>query len=325
VKGALIPMKRKRIFYFLAVFQAFLFPSLTFAQIPPRADHVFVIIMENKGYREIVDGKDAPYFNSLAGGRLTNDWSLAHPSLPNYVAMMGAWPPLPVSDDPRIRIQGDSFPEEMLLHGHSVGAYMQGLPRAGFGGAKSPRLFVRYVLKHDPFLLFSRLRKGPVRRTVVPLSRLPEDLARGQVPEFALVVPDLCHDMHGAFTCHFHNRHELVRAGDRFLAHWIPLIEESSLFRKDHVWVFVLWDESGYDAKGEASRAPRPNIARIHAGGRIPFLWIDSTDPHPWRSRCFANHYSLLETLTTNFGLPELAPPGERVPLPVKGQPCPGL
>ncbi len=323
MKPSLIHKNGQPLLFFLAAFQVLLFPYISRAQTPPRADHVFVLIMENKGYREIVDGKDAPYFNSLAGGRLTNDWSLAHPSLPNYVGMMGAWPPLPVSDDPRIRIQGDSFPEEMVLHGHSVGSYMQGLPGAGFGGAKAPRLFVRYVLKHDPFLLFSRLRKSPVRGAVVPLSRLREDLARRDVPEFALVVPDLCHDMHGAFTCHFHNRHELVRAGDRFLAHWIPLIEKSDLFRKGHVWIFVLWDEAGYEGRGPSSQATGPDMTRIHAGGRIPFLWIDSTDPRPWQSRCFANHYSLLETLTSNFNLPDLAPPGERIPLPVKGQHCP--
>ncbi len=317
VKSGLLP-------FVLAVFQAILSPSISLAQKSSQADHVFVIIMENKGYREIVHGSDAPYFNSLVGGRLTNYWSLAHPSLPNYVAMMGAWPPLPVSDDPHIRIQGDSFPEEMVRHGHSVGSYMQGLPGDGFGGSKAPLLFVRYVLKHDPFLLFSRLRKSPVRRTVVPLSRLREDLARGDVPAFALVVPDLCNDMHGAFTCHFHNRHELVRAGDRFLARWIPAIEDSSLYHNGHVWIFVLWDESGYSGKQGDINALKPDMLRIHGGGRVPFLWIDSRDPTPWRSHCFSNHYSLLETLTRNFDLPDLAPPGERIPLPVKNKPCPG-
>ncbi len=223
----------KGLFFLLVWVSLPLFPKPSLAAPPSRmADHVFILIMENKGEGEIVHGADAPYFNGLSGGRLTNYWSLAHPSLPNYVGMMGAWPPLPESDDPRIRISGDSLPEEMVSHGHSVGSYMQGLPRPGFGGSRAPRLFGRYVLKHDPFLLFSRLRRGPVRKTVRPLQKLRDDLVQGRVPELSLIVPDLCHDMHGAFACHFHNRHELVKAGDRFLAKWIPVLEGSRLFGK---------------------------------------------------------------------------------------------
>ena len=319
------------LFFLLAMMSfSFFFPPVIAAASLKGADHVFIIIMENKGFGEIVHRTDAPYFNSLSGGRLSSYWSLAHPSLPNYVGMMGAWPPLPASDDPRIRLSGDSLPEEMVRHGHSVGSYMQGLPRPGFGGKSAPPLFGRYVLKHDPFLLFSRLRESPVRKTVVPLRELPEDLARGRIPELSLIVPDLCHDMHGAFACHFHNRHELVKAGDRFLARWIPVIEGSQLFRTGRVWIFVLWDESGYGEKsgfgGDAdrNRDPLPKEKRLHAGGHIPFLWIDSKLSRPWQSSCFANHYSLLESLTRNFSLPDLAPPGERVPLPEPGRVCSG-
>ncbi len=322
----------ERCLFFLLAMMSFPFfsPPVFAAASLKGADHVFIIIMENKGFGEIVHRTDAPYFNSLSGGRLSSYWSLAHPSLPNYVGMMGAWPPLPASDDPRIRLSGDSLPEEMVRHGHSVGSYMQGLPRPGFGGKSAPPLFGRYVLKHDPFLLFSRLRESPVRKTVVPLRELPEDLARGRIPELSLIVPDLCHDMHGAFACHFHNRHELVKAGDRFLARWIPVIEGSQLFRAGRVWIFVLWDESGYGEKsgfgGDAdrNRDPLPKEKRLHAGGHIPFLWIDSKLSRPWQSSCFANHYSLLESLTRNFSLPDLAPPGERVPLPGPGRVCSG-
>jgi len=315
----------KGLFFLLVWVSLPLFPKPSLAAPPSRmADHVFILIMENKGEGEIVHGADAPYFNGLSGGRLTNYWSLAHPSLPNYVGMMGAWPPLPESDDPRIRISGDSLPEEMVSHGHSVGSYMQGLPRPGFGGSRAPRLFGRYVLKHDPFLLFSRLRRGPVRKTVRPLQKLRDDLVQGRVPELSLIVPDLCHDMHGAFACHFHNRHELVKAGDRFLAKWIPVLEGSRLFREGHVWIIVLWDESGFVGHEKRNPDPLPQEKRIHAGGHVPFLWIDSKDSGSWESPCFANHYSLLESLTRNFSLPDLAPPGERIPLPGRGTRCPG-
>lgn len=295
-----------------------------------KADHVFLFIMENKDYSQIVYGPDAPFYKGLSGGRLTNYWAVAHPSLPNYVAMMGAWPPLPVSDDPRIRISGNSFPEEMVRHSLSVGAYMQGLPRPGYGGSHYPRLFSRYVLKHDPFLLFARLRQSSVRQSVVPLQKLKDDLSRGTVPSFSIVIPDLCHDMHGAFSCHFHNVHELIRKGDDFLAHVIPMIQNSPLFKKGHVWIFIVWDESQtQDSSQYMKPSPShllsgPSHVRILAGGHVPILWIDSRNSNPWQSPCFANHYSLLETLTRNFDLPSLTPPGEGVPLPRPGTRCSG-
>ncbi len=289
------------------------------------ADHILVIVMENKNIGEIVKGSDAPYFNGLRGGRLTNYWGLAHPSLPNYVGMIGAWPPLPNSDDPRIRIQGDSLPEELSLHHLSAGSYMQGLPRVGYGGRSYPRIFGRYVLKHDPFLLFSRIRESPLRNTVVPLAKLPADLKEHRLPNFSLIVPDLCHDMHGAFGCHFHNSHELIREGDQFLASWIPRILRSDFYKTHHVWIFVVWDESsgkgGHGGKSVLS-PPGSNPQRMHAGGHIPILWLDSRNPRKWQSNCFGNHYSLLETVTRNFGLPSLTPPGERVPLPKEGMSC---
>ena len=51
-------------------------------------DHVVVIMLENVGY-SIVGSSDAPYFNQLTEkcGLATNYLAVAHPSLPNYVAL----------------------------------------------------------------------------------------------------------------------------------------------------------------------------------------------------------------------------------------------
>lgn len=315
-----------RVLIGLSVFVLCVFGEGPAMSASPPAARVVVVVMENKGFRTIVGSPDAPYFNGLSGGLLTNYWSVAHPSLPNYLAMMGAWPPLPPSDDPGIRISGDSFPEEMLRHGHSVRAYMQGLPRDGFGGSGYPLLGRRYVLKHDPFLLFSRMRsRSSWRKVVTPLSRLSEDLKSGTLPEMSLIVPDLCHDMHGAFLCHFRSPHDLIRAGDRFLERWIPRILRAPSPPGERTWIIIVWDEGDQGQGANSGRPPRASFGgpRLSGGGRVPFLWIDSRERRRWSSSCFANHYSLLETLTRNFSLPELSPPGERRPLPEKGTSCP--
>jgi hypothetical protein len=54
--------------------------------------HVYVIVMENKGYDNIVGNANAPYINSLIAdyGLATNYDGVAHPSEPNYLALSAA-------------------------------------------------------------------------------------------------------------------------------------------------------------------------------------------------------------------------------------------
>jgi hypothetical protein len=57
----------------------------------PRLDHVFVIMMENHGYNQIVGNPNAPFANQLANSANTdkNYFAIAHPSLANYLEVAG--------------------------------------------------------------------------------------------------------------------------------------------------------------------------------------------------------------------------------------------
>jgi hypothetical protein len=57
----------------------------------PHLDHVFVIMMENHGYGQIVGNPNAPFINSYAQSRntATNYFAVAHPSLTNYLEVVG--------------------------------------------------------------------------------------------------------------------------------------------------------------------------------------------------------------------------------------------
>jgi len=59
----------------------------------PRLDHVFVVVMENHGYQQIIDNPNEPYLNSLiASGKVnlaTNYFAIGHPSLTNYLEIVG--------------------------------------------------------------------------------------------------------------------------------------------------------------------------------------------------------------------------------------------
>jgi len=54
-------------------------------------DHVFVIMMENHGYGQIISNPNLPYTNSLANlaNIATNYFAIAHPSLTNYLEVVG--------------------------------------------------------------------------------------------------------------------------------------------------------------------------------------------------------------------------------------------
>jgi phosphatidylinositol-3-phosphatase len=58
--------------------------------IPP-LDHVFLIMMENHGYNEILNNPNAPFINQYArrANLATNYFAVAHPSLTNYLEVVG--------------------------------------------------------------------------------------------------------------------------------------------------------------------------------------------------------------------------------------------
>ena len=58
----------------------------------PHLDHVFVIMMENHGYSQIVGNPNAPFANQYAksANAATNYFAVGHPSSTNYLEIVGA-------------------------------------------------------------------------------------------------------------------------------------------------------------------------------------------------------------------------------------------
>ena len=66
----------------------------------PHLDHIFLIMMENHGYSQIINNPNAPFINAyLKEANVgTNYFAVAHPSLTNYLEVVGTTPPaLPTS------------------------------------------------------------------------------------------------------------------------------------------------------------------------------------------------------------------------------------
>jgi phosphatidylinositol-3-phosphatase len=59
----------------------------------PHLDHVFLIMMENHGYQQVINNPNEPYLNSLIANHkvnlATNYFAVGHPSLTNYLEIVG--------------------------------------------------------------------------------------------------------------------------------------------------------------------------------------------------------------------------------------------
>jgi len=162
-----------------------------------------------------------------------------------------------------------------------------------------------YAKKHNPFMLSSVIADDPkLAARVVPMSDLEGDLAANRAPEFALIAPDICHDMHGGPTCLPGGN--LDRTGDALVGTLVSEIMASSAWTS-HSLIVVTFDES------ENKREPAPNDLDI--GGRVATIVITKSGPKGVKSKVLYDHYALLRTLEDGFGLAALAHAAQAKPM----------
>ncbi len=254
-------------------------PAVAPASVPvPDFTHVVVVVFENREATSIAGNPAAPAFNALARryATLTRYDAVEHPSLPNYLALVSGSTQGISSDCTDCIVDARSLADTLAAAGKTWKTYAEDLPYAGFTGASAGR----YAKKHDPFLYFRDVTGSRARRDrVVPLTDLGRDLARRRLPDFSLVIPNLCNDMHDCS----------VATGDAWLATYVvPLVHSPGL--RGGV-VFVVFDEGTSDTGG---------------GGRIEAIAAGPTVRRGSRFTRATNHYGLLRTIEDAWGLPRL-------------------
>lgn len=265
--------------------------------------HVFVIVLENRGYNQVIGNPDLPTLNELVKtyGLAKNYYAVAHPSLPNYVALIsgGTWGSH--SDNPDQTFDQLTLAGQLEQHGLTWKGYMQGLPEAGFTGAHAGL----YAKKHDPFMLFPAIAQDPARAAhVVPLSQLGQDFGDNRVPNFAFIVPDLCHDLHGAPSCSAGKA--LDAAADTFVKRWVNAIMASSAWQGNAA-IIITFDEGGENLGAL--------LGLDRGGGHIATIVIAREGSHPLVSNTPYTHYSLLRTLEQAWDLPYLGKAAQAQPM----------
>ena len=251
--------------------------------------HVFVIVMENRDATSVLGKPDAPYINQLAAQYAVADqyYAIRHPSLPNYLALIGGDTFGIDSDCTDCFQSAPNLVDALEAKGKTWKSYQEDMPRPCFLNEST----ANYALKHDPFLYFTDVRTNPARcNRVVPLTQFDTDLAAGQTPDFTWITPNLIHDMHDGS----------VADGDRWLATFVPKILQSDAWKQQGK-LFIVWDE------GEGNAG----CCGLATGGRVPLLVITPNGPKGYHITPSLTHYSLLRTIEDQWGLMRIGHSGD--------------
>ena len=261
----------------------------------PTVGRVFLIMMENHGYSDLIGDPSAPWLNAAAAtyGLATQSFGVAHPSQPNYIAATSG-STFGVTDDSDVTLDVPNIVDQVEGSGRTWTAYMQSLAACNGDIMRSYCGGGLYGRKHDPFVSYQDVASNPERLThIVDLTQLTSDLAAGTVADLVWISPDQCHDMHGlpghGSACAPSHDQQRIATGDAFLSWTVGAIMASSAWTSGSL-IFVTWDEAGgQDTAGCCSADP--------GGGHILTIVISHDDPGPRTSDVAYDHYSLLSSV----------------------------
>jgi phosphatidylinositol-3-phosphatase len=232
----------------------------------PHASNVVVVILENRSYERIIGAPEAPYINGTLvpkAALMTNSHAITHPSEPNYLALFSGSTQGVTNDSCPHVMHARNAGAELIEAGKTFSGYSESMPKDGYEGCFSGQ----YARKHNPWVNFTNV---PSAANLVYTSFVAPP------PTLAIVIPNLCNDMHDCST----------RAGDAWLAKNVPAILR---YNEAHDGLFILtWDEAEPDAGG------RNRIATLLIGPMI----------RPGKYDQRVTHYSVLHTIEAIVGIP---------------------
>jgi phosphatidylinositol-3-phosphatase len=235
----------------------------------PTISHVIVIAFENHNRSQVIGTTSAPYLSSLAKtyGQATAYQNIAHPSLPNYLAVTGGTTAGVTNDCSPSSSCGSSGASIFSQLGTSWRSYEESMPKPCDKTNATP-----YAVRHNPAAYYRTLTSCTTRDVALPATL---DLSS----KLTWVTPNLCHDMHstcGGSGC-------LVCQGDTWAKTFIPTLVASTEYKAGNTAILVWWDEN-------------------NGSGSLPFIVI-SPYTHGVTDTVAMNHYTTLRTIQSLLGV----------------------
>lgn len=195
----------------------------------PGVTKLLVFVVENHSLDQMQ--QEMPWLNSLAQryGYATDFRAVAHPSLPNYLAMaggdtFGVTDDHPPSDHP---IDASSVFGEALDAGRTATVYAEAMMTPCQQEDDGT-----YAVRHNPWTYFPA-EQQQCQEHDVALPALRSDVATGSLPNVGLVVPDTCNDAHDC---------SLAQA-DAWMRQYVGAVLGGPDFASGHLAVVVTADE----------------------------------------------------------------------------------
>jgi phosphatidylinositol-3-phosphatase len=253
----------------------------------PDFSHVVIIIFENHEYGNVAGNtRQMPYFNQLASENvlLTQYYAISHPSLPNYIGLIGGDTLGINTDCQTCYVNGTNLADLIEAAHRTWKTYQEDMPSACFIGSGNT-----YAQRHNPFIYFDDIRTNPARcqADVVPLTQLDADLAGAGLPNYAFITPNLCDSAHDCG----------LDVSDKWLKGMIAKLTGAKSF-DDHSLIIVTFDE-GQGDHSCCGLGPT-------AGGQVATLLISKLAKPGFQDATPYSHYSIIKTLAAAWGMPEL-------------------
>jgi|GEM_PF-1244393 phosphatidylinositol-3-phosphatase len=245
-----------------------------------RIQHVIIIVMENKGYTQVIGSGSAPYQNQLAKNYASASkyYGVYPDSLPNYISIISGYPYLTVDKDPSTMSPLKEQTIVNLLQSKNLTwkGYFEDMPQfchlKDTGGSG-------YIAHHNPFVYFD-IRNSNSCKNTVGLDQFYKDLSNQTVPNYSFIVPNNIHNTHDS----------TVTQGDDWLSKFVPKIINSPTF--NNTALFIVYDEGKkHDASGFGSGK------YAVTGGRLPLLLVSPFVNKGFVSPLEYTHYNLLTTV----------------------------
>jgi len=235
----------------------------------------------------VIGNSEMPTYNKLASEYtlLTQFYAVMHPSLPNYLAMVGGDTFGITSNCTDCYVNQQSLPDLIEASGRTWKTYQEGMPEPCFIGGTN-----EYAQKHDPFIYFDLIRLNTVRcqQSVVPLTVLQTDILTGALPNFMFITPNICNSAHDC----------TLDVTDAWLGNLLTQLVPALDAEGPNYLIVLTWDEG----QGNHSCCGLP----AEAGGRVPVVLISPLVKNNFEDPTPYTHYSLLKTIASAWGLPYL-------------------
>ena len=245
--------------------------------------------MENEGALNIIGNPSLPYVTSLATdyGSATKSYAFAHPSLPNYLAIVSGSNQGVTQDQPPSAGNFPNVPtlaDQLAAAGFSEKAYAESLPTDPTDDAGL------YAVRHNPWEYFPH-----AKITVADASTMIGALDATNPPDFVWYTPNLTDDGHTGVPVN--TAGQQLADTEAFLARFIPGVQATPWYRAGGQ-IVIEWDEAlGSDSSGIDGGS----------GGHVATIVVsDALKASPRQDPTPVDTFGILRSIEDRYGLPHL-------------------